>query len=201
MASITHALSKHTEMALFSQWVRRLAFVVALGTPVAAVADNAFVIRQADLVLRDNVYHLNASIDYRFSGEAVSAIKNGIPLIIAMEIRVLRDRSWWLDKEIATLEQAYLLIYHALTEKFIIHNLNSGIQENYASLDNALRALGQVENLPIIDANLLEPGEKYLIELRTRLDIESLPAPMRPLAYISSDWQLQSDWYSWSWVR
>jgi len=202
MVSITHTLSKQTDTpSLLRRWTRRLVIVVALGATGAAVASNAFVIRNADVVLRKNVYLLNADIDYRFTDEAVSAMKNGVPLIIGMEIRVVRDRSWWLDKDIATLEQGYLLIYHALTEKYIIHNLNSGIQKNYASLDNALRALGKVENLPLIDANLLEPGAKYTIELRTGLDIESLPAPMRPLAYISSDWQLQSDWYSWSLVR
>jgi len=202
MVSFTHTLSKQTDTSgLLRRWPRRLVVVVALGAPAAAVASNAFVIRNADVVLRQNVYLLNADIDYRFTDEAVSAMKNGVPLIIGMEIRVVRDRSWWLDKDIATLEQAYLLIYHALTEKYIIHNLNSGIQKNYASLDNALQALGKVENLPLIDANLLEPGAKYTIELRTGLDIEALPAPMRPLAYISSDWQLQSDWYSWSLVR
>jgi hypothetical protein len=202
MVSITHTWSKQTDTSgLLRRWTRRLVVVVALGAPVAALAGNAFVIRHADMVLRKNVYLLNADIDYRFTDEAVSAMKNGVPLIIGMEIRVVRDRSWWLDKDIATLEQAYLLIYHALTEKYIIHNLNSGIQKNYASLDNALQALGKVENLPLIDANLLEPGAKYTIELRTGLDIEALPAPMRPLAYISSDWQLQSDWYSWSLVR
>jgi hypothetical protein len=118
-----------------------------------------------------------------------------------MDIRVNRERSWWLDKEIATLTQTYLLLYHALTEKYVIHNLNSGIQENYISLETALWSLGRVESLPLIDSNFLEPGKEYTFELRARLDIESLPAPMRPLAYISSDWQLQSDWYSWSLVR
>ena len=38
---------------------------------------------------------------------------------------------------------------------------------------------------------------RYQVKMRTFLDIESLPAPMRPLAYISSDWQLDSDWVSW----
>ncbi|MDZ7661387.1 DUF4390 domain-containing protein [Thiohalophilus sp.] len=203
MVFITHVWSRQAETATPEpvRWLRYLLLVTALGTSNPAAADNGFAIRSAELTLRDMVYHLDARIDYRLSREAVNAVKNGVPLIIALDIRVDRKRVWWLDKELATLTQNYLLLYHALTEKYVIHNLNSGIQENYSNLDTALWSLGQVNDLPLIDANLLEPGAEYGIDLRARLDIESLPAPMRPLAYISSDWQLQSDWYSWSLAR
>lgn len=204
MVFITHVWSRQAETATPGgavRWLRYLLLATALGTSNPASADNGFVIRSAQLTLRDMVYHLDARIDYRLSREAVNAVKNGVPLIIAIDIRVDRKRRWWLDKELATLTQNYLLLYHALTEKYVIHNLNSGIQENYGNLDTALWSLGRIDDLPLIDANLLEADAEYGIDLRARLDIESLPAPMRPLAYISSDWQLQSDWYSWSLVR
>jgi len=203
MVFITHVWSRQAETATpgHVRWLRYLMLATVLSTPNLASADKGFEIRSAQLTLRDMVYQLDARIDYRLSREAVNAVKNGVPLIIALDIRVDRKRRWWLDKELATLTQSYLLLYHALTEKYVIHNLNSGIQENYGNLDTALWSLGQINDLPLIDANLLEPGAEYDIDLRARLDIESLPAPMRPLAYISSDWQLQSDWYSWSLAR
>jgi len=89
------------------------------------------------------------------------------------------------------------LLYHALSEKYIIHNLNSGAQNNYISLNAALYSLSNIRDFPLIDKNLLEEGDNYYVRLRTYLDIESLPAPMRPIAYISSQWQLESDWFSW----
>lgn len=204
MVSITHAWSRQADAsrpAPGRRLLRCLLLAGVLGSTPSAVASDGFVIRDAGMTLRGNVYHLDARIDYRLSPEAIDAVKNGVPLIIAMDIRVERERSWWLNQEVATLTQNYLLLYHALTEKYVIHNLNSGIQENYVNLDTALWALGRVDSLPLIDANLLETGAEYSVELRSRLDIESLPAPMRPLAYISSDWQLQSDWYSWSLVH
>ncbi|MDR9437076.1 MAG: DUF4390 domain-containing protein [Thiohalophilus sp.] len=203
MVSITHAWSRQTDASRPApgRWLRGLLLASVLGSAPLAVANNGFVIRDADMTLQGSVYHLDARIDYQLSPEAIDAVKNGVPLIIAMDIRVERKRSWWLDQEVATLTQNYLLLYHALTEKYVIHNLNSGIQENYVNLDTALWALGRIDSLPLIDANLLESGAEYTVELRSRLDIESLPAPMRPLAYISSDWQLQSDWYSWSLVH
>ena len=161
-------------------------------------AEQAFTIKRAETVLIDKVYHVNAKLEYRFSNEALDALNNGVPLIILLNIEVEKQRNWWMNKNVATLEQGYLLLYHALSEKFVLHNLNSGTQENYSSLLSALYALGNLQQLPVLDARLLENDETYIFKLRSFLDIESLPAPMRPLAYISSQWQLESDWYTWT---
>ena len=161
-----------------------------------AQATEAFIIKSLETRLQDHVYAFSTHIEYGFSDEALVALKNGVPLIILLNIEVQEERWYW-NKTIAELEQGYLLIYHALSKKFIIHNLNSGTQTDYSRLDDALYALGHIENLPLIDAKLLKPDARYVLRLQSRLDIESLPAPMRPLAYISSDWRLQSDWYTW----
>jgi len=158
---------------------------------------NGFTIRSVSTHLNDKVYQLDANIDYRFSDSALEALRNGVPLIVLLDIKVEQHRNWWLNKTIADLQQGYLLLYHALTEKYIVNNLNSGAQENYERLSSALEALGKIKDLPILDANLTSRGNRYIVRLRTRLDLESLPAPMRPLAYISSDWRLESDWYEW----
>ena len=156
-----------------------------------------FKILAAETKLNNNVFQLEANMDLRFSDDALEALRSGVPLIVLINIEVLKDRNWWWDKTIAELEQGYLLLYHALSEKYIIHNLNSGAQENYISLNAALYSLSNIRDLPLIDKNLLVEDDPYYVRLRTYLDIESLPAPMRPIAYISSQWQLESDWFSW----
>jgi hypothetical protein len=161
-------------------------------------AEPAFKIKHAETILVDKVYNINASIEFEFSDEALGALKNGVPLIILFDIEVEKKRNWWINKNVATLEQGYLLLYHALSKKFVLHNLNSGTQENYSSLDSALYALGNIQQLPILDADLLEKDADYIFRLKSFLDIESLPPPMRPLAYVSSEWQLESDWYTWT---
>lgn len=161
-------------------------------------AEPAFKIKHAETILVEEVYHINASVEFEFSDEALNALQNGVPLIILFDIEVDKKRSWWLNKNIATLEQGYLLLYHALSKKFVLHNLNSGTQENYSNLSSALYALGNIQQLPILDADLLQKDTDYIFRLKSYLDIESLPPPMRPLAYVSSDWQLESDWYTWT---
>ena len=164
----------------------------------AGIAEaQGFTIRSVETHLRERVYLLNTRIEFGFSSEAQQALKSGIPIIILLDIEVEKERSWWWNKTVATLQQGYLLLYHALTEKYIVNNLNSSAQHDYTSLDATLAALGRINDLPLIDSGLLDKDGHYRVRLRARLDIESLPASMRPLAYISSDWQLVSNWYTW----
>lgn len=156
-----------------------------------------FKILSAETTLKDHVFHLNAKLDLKFSDDALEALRSGVPLIVLINIEVQEDRNWWWDKAVAELEQGYLMLYHALSEKYIIHNLNSGAQQNFVSLNAALNSLSNFEDFPLIDNNLLDQEDEYYVRLRTYLDIESLPAPMRPIAYISSQWQLESGWFSW----
>lgn len=156
-----------------------------------------FTINSANSTLNEKVYTFNAHIDYQFSKSVLLAVNNGIPIFITMEIEVYRERWWW-NKKIASLKQTYMLLYHALTEKFVLNNLNSGTQKNYATLNAALDALGKVNNLPLIDLKLLDDGSSHLVKLRTYLDLDSLPGPIRPIAYLTPDWRLESDWYIWS---
>ncbi len=165
--------------------------------PGTALWANGFTIRSVETNLVEKVYNVSAQIDYQFSDVAIEALQNGVPLLILIDIKVDRERSWWLDKNIAELQQGYLLLYHALTEKYIVNNLNSGAQDNYDSLNAALSVLGRLEALPILDANLVNKNNRIIVRLHTYLDLEALPAPMRPLAYISSQWRLESDWYEW----
>jgi len=167
----------------------------------SVLAEHAFVIKSIETELQEDVYHLNAKVDYRFSDAALTALKNGVPLLILMDFEVEKQRSWWFNKTVAELQQGYLILYHALSDQFILSNLNSGTQENFYTLDSALAALGNINQLPLIDSNILEADDEYRVIIRTRLDIESLPAPMRPIAYISKQWQLDSNWVSWPLTR
>lgn len=196
MVSFMHNLLNRPDINLPVLLKGMVLIALLYSTPV--YAEPAFEIKHAETILVGKVYHINATLKYRFSDEALNALKNGVPLIILLDIEVEKKRNWWVNKNIASLEQGYLLLYHALSEKFVLHNLNSGTQENYSNLSSALYALGNLQQLPILDADLLEKGEDYIFKIRSFLDIESLPPPMRPLAYVSSQWQLESDWYTWT---
>ena len=185
-----------------SNKLKRILFTALLCLLVSSIFSSGvqaegFRILAAETKLKDNVFQLEANLHLSFSDDALEALRSGVPLIILVNIEIIKNRSWWWNKTVAELEQGYLLLYHALSEKYIIHNLNSGAQQNYISLNAALHSLSNIRDFPLIDKNLLDEDEDYYGQLRIYLDIESLPAPMRPIAYISSQWQLESDWFLW----
>ena len=189
--------NKHNKSYLSKSLIAALLCLFTFFTFSVSAYAEGFRILAAETKLKNHVYHLEANMDLKFSDDALDALRSGVPLIILMNIEVNKDRSWWWDKTIAELEQGYLLLYHALSEKYIIHNLNSGAQQNFISLNAALHSLSNLRDFPLIDKNLLDQDDDYYVQMRVYLDIESLPAPMRPIAYISSQWQLESDWFTW----
>ena len=143
------------------------------------------------------VYVLDAQVDYQFSAVVLKALENGVPLVIELEIEVVRRRTWLWNEQETQLAQRYQLSYHALTEQYLVKNLNSAVQQNLPSTEAAINALGQVTNLPLLDKRLLVPGENYTVRLRARLDLDALPTPLRLPAYLSPQWRLTSEWYTW----
>jgi len=157
-----------------------------------------FFITGVHVRLQENVYLLDAHVDYRFSEQALEALDNGVPLTLQLSIEIQRKRKWWLDADVASLQQRYRLQFHPLSHQYLLNNLNSGAFYAFQSLAAAIDAMGTLQDFPLLDVQLIEPDEKYEVLLQAELDIESLPSPLRPLAYITPAWRLNSDWYTWS---
>lgn len=162
--------------------------------PLQLRADN-FIITHAQTGPQESTVVLDAGLRIDFAEEVLEALKNGVPItvMLSMEVEKLRDYVW--NKGIASLQQRYTLQYHALSEQYIVRNLNSEEQNTYRSLNSALNALGEVKALPVIDRQLLDGDEKYQLRLRAEIDINALPSPLRPVAWLSSGWRQGSDWY------
>ncbi len=172
------------------------ALPLALWMP-AAHADDSVSIREARTEVVDEVLYLNAAVNYRLSRPMVDALHEGVPLTILVNIEILRQRDYWLDAVVARLEQRSRLEFHALTQQYLLTNLNSGSQFRFPSLDAAVSVLGTIVRLPLLDRNLLDSHEQYYGRMEIRLDEEALPVPLRLLSYISADWHLKSEWYVW----
>jgi hypothetical protein len=170
--------------------------LAGLAVPVHA-ADPLFSVHNAKTELVGDVYRLDAELDLKLTPEALKALDSGVTLTIVLDIEVYSPSRYLWDDVLATLEQRYEIQYHTLSDQYLLRSLNSGSQFVYSTLDAALNTLGKIEQLPILDAHLLEKDERYKVRVRSRLDLGSLPVPMQLKAYVSSDWYLSSGWYSW----
>jgi hypothetical protein len=163
----------------------------------AQAADEKFEIRSASVTSTDGVYALNAKLHFALPTGARQAIRDGVALTLALEIEVHRARRWWLNESVAKLEQRYEIAYHALSERYLLRNLNSGDQLTFNSLDAALDTLSTQSDLPVIDQSLLSPSEQYEIRLRALLDVRTLPDTLRMVLFWTDDWRQKTDWYLW----
>jgi hypothetical protein len=171
---------------------------LALWMPCSVFAEDAyFSVRDARSQLKEGVYLLDANLVYRFSDSALEALHNGIPLVLETQIKVGRRRAWLWTDTVAALSQRYRLHYHALSDRYVIHNLNTDQRRSFATLDDALHELGSVRGFPMLDEKLLRPGAEYSVAVRAVLVIEELPTPMRLWAHVSDQWRHDSSWYTW----
>jgi hypothetical protein len=154
-------------------------------------------IRSAYTEQIDDVYYVNAKIDYTLNDAALDALENGVQLNVELDIDVRRRRRLLWDPAIAELRQRYRLSFHALSERYVVSNLNSGDVESFSDLDSALNRLGRIERLPLIDAPLLDENSRYEVAIRAVLDVKELPGPLNLLSRFWGDWRIASERYSW----
>jgi hypothetical protein len=172
--------------------------LVALAVGARAVAaDEKFEIRSADFVPVQGVYLLNAKLHFVLPEGARQAIQDGVALKLHAELELQRARRWWLDDTVATLEQNYEVVYHALSENYLLRNLNSGEQTAYETFDTALEALTILHDVPVLDQSLLDPEQKYELRLRVTLDVRTLPETLRVVLFWTDNWRQRTDWYLW----
>ncbi len=175
-----------------------MAFEPAVCAPVSA--EPGFTVRSAEVRLESGVYFLDAKIVFEFSAEAVEAMDNGVTLTVLIDVEVFRQRTLW-DKKILSRQSRINVGVHALSKKYVMKKLDTGEIHTYGSVEEMAAVLGNIERLPLFEAAGIDTEDKYAARVRARLDIEALPSPLRPLAYVSQAWRLTSDWYELPLVR
>ena len=182
-----------------SRRLLRASFAVLLG--IVLIAPSAwtagFKISRATTRLEQAIYVLDADIRYELSAAVADALSNSVPLTIQLDMQVHRDRGFLWDETVAALQQRFRITYHALAQQYVVANLNSDQLYSFPTREAAFQFIGRIRDFPLLDRSLLQTDQRYLISLRAELDIEALPAPLRPQAYLSTSWRLSSDWYTW----
>lgn len=197
----------YTAMAAWRHRFASCAFWLVLGLACAgtvalaqpAIEDGGrFEVRSAYLEPVDGVLRLNGVLDLALSRAAMQALRNGVPVTLQAELVVNRRRHYLADQGVGHLVQRWRLQYHALSDHYLVNNLNSGQQAAYSSLATALAALAEVRGLPVLDEALLDRTQRYEASLRLSANIDGgLPDALRVLMFWA-DWNRTSEWYTWT---
>ena len=142
-------------------------------------------------------YWLDAQLHYRFSDTALDALENGVPLTVGIEIQVRRHDAWLWEIPVTRLVIKRAIRYQTLSELYQVTDFATSAKSHFATRDAAMAALGSLQGMQLLAQPDGDPQEAYEVRLRTQLDINALPLPLRPLAYLKSAWNLDSGWYRW----
>ncbi|MCP5199284.1 MAG: DUF4390 domain-containing protein [Gammaproteobacteria bacterium] len=183
---------------------RLLALVVTWALVWASVCTayaSDIVIEEAALNEHNGILVLDADSHFDFSADAIEALNSGIPLYFDLEVRLLRARRYLWDVDIFTTRRRYAIERHALSNQFVLTELITGERRLHRTLELAIEDLSRIRRLPLVEAATLELPPDLAAAIRIELDINALPAPMIPLAYVSPGWHMSSGWYQWPVVR
>jgi len=180
--------------SLNSQWLIMLLAVLLCSLASQAMA---FVVKDASSRLQEGIFLVDVNIEYDFTEVTLEALDNGVPLTVDIHFQVRRDGAWIWESDIVDFHLRRQLRYLPLSSTYEVTDVDNKDIKLYFSRLAAINAMGTVTRQQVVREDQLEKDETYLMEIRSRLDIEALPVPLRPTAYMSSDWKLSSEWSLW----
>jgi len=184
----------------WARWTLQLLLCViaTLAVPGRASAQASLALFEVAVGVDDGVYELDARLELRLPDDARKAVESGLTLRLNYEIVIDRVRRYIPDAEVAALVQRNEVTYHALSQRWLVRNLNTGEQDDFGSLDAALARISELRGLPIIDTALLPGGPEYQGRIRAVLDLSTAPDAFGWLLFWADDWSAESDWKTWT---
>ncbi len=165
--------------------------------------DGLLEVRSAYVNIEQGVFQLFAKIAYPVNDDIRAALKDGLMLSFDLDVVVSRERRFWMDETVAEYTLKRELLYHAVSDRYVTRDVDPGNteQHNFATLEEALEALGTVEAWPFLVSPQLSVNRDYRVALRAGVRRGHLPDSLRVLLFWTDDWHRESEWFSWSLQR
>jgi Domain of unknown function (DUF4390) len=184
-------------LARCALWVA-VGFIATVGGRAEAEDESRLRLREASATIDEGVYELDAKLELTLPEGARKAVESGLTLRLTYEITVSRVRRYMPDAGVAALEQRYEVSYHALSQRYLVKNLNTGEQLDFGSLQGALDRITELRGFPVLDTALVEDGPVYEGRIRAVLGMNTAPDVFGWLLFWTDDWSAESEWKTWT---
>ncbi len=195
-AFITHCLKNQRP-----SWLAWLLAAVLCGLAAGVARAEAVPVQSPELKIEriDDGVWLSTTLKFELPMVVEDALLKGIPIYFLVEADVLRERWYWTNRTLVSVQRQVRLAYHPLTRRWRL-NVTAGevndsaqglaLNQNFDSVQDAMAAVRRVSHWRIADAADIEPGVKHIVEFRFRLDVAQLPRPLQIGTLGQSDWQI-----------
>jgi len=170
---------------------RLAALLVLLPLSCGATAHAQFRVDRVEARRVDEGIQVKVDLELSLTDATEEALSHGVPLIVVHEIALRRNGWLWRTMEQQT-SKRHQLRYHALSGRYVVDS-DGAVLDTFQSISDALEFI----NSATARFELPARSDEYNVAVRSRIDINALPAPLRPTALFSPQWQLSSDWSQW----
>jgi hypothetical protein len=160
-----------------------------------AQTESPFSVRNAVTWLNGDVYFLDAQYSIQIPEYMLDAFEQGFDMPLAVEIKVIEKRRFWVDREIAYIKQQYRLQSHSLLESVSLTDVNQGHRQYFSNIQSALNKIRNMNDFPMLDANTVDNSRAYMAKIRLGVDQVELPLPLKSSSLWKKNWALSSDWF------
>ncbi len=174
-----------------------LVLALLLLTAVAAQA-GSIEPKRAALTPNEDGYALSAEFTVDLGNRLEDAVARGVPLYFNLEFVLERSRKYWINEHVTTRSLTYRLAYSSLMRQYRLTTGN--LHQNFGSLAEALRVVGRIAALPVVDKDAIRPGESYEAAVRLALDRSQLPKPFQVDAITDSALHVEAKVLRWQFV-
>lgn len=176
-----------------------LASLLAGPAAPANALDGVLEVRSAYVNVDHGVFKLHARMQYPENADIRAALSDGVTLMFDVEAVVARERRYWFDDDVVSVTLRRELTYHAVSNRYIVRQTGpGGAQDSYATLHEALVAIGTVDDWPVLVEPQISPDARYRVSVRASVRRGRLPDTLRVLMFWTDSWHRTSEWYSWS---
>ena len=172
----------------------RLVLALLLLAAAAAQAGSIEPMRAA-LNPNEDGYALSAEFAIDLGNRLEDAVARGVPLYFNLEFVLERPRKYWVSEHITTRSLTYRLAYSSLMRQYRLSTGN--LHQNFGSLAEALRVVGRIAALPVVEKDVIRPGETYAAAVRLALDRSQLPKPFQVDALTDSALHVEAKVLRW----
>lgn len=148
-------------------------------------------------VSTERSYLVDAQLRYQLTNYLRDSLREGVTLISEVDIHLVKNRTWWWDKNKSLAKIKAKLQYHALSQHYQVIRQDTNEHWNFKSLNEALRKMGTIRSYRLPKLPKQIKSGKYHIELQANIKPDSFKFPMKIHALFVDKYKIKTSGVQW----
>jgi hypothetical protein len=153
----------------------------------------------SDLIITTSKSHLLlfGTLNNGITEEMRQGLHNGIPIEFTFQVELHKTEKNWPDLQLVAMQFQHILSYDTLQETYRLET-NERKQKtfSFSQLNDALKAMNEINGLLVIELSQLIPDSSYQLQLKAELYEKTLPMKLHYIVPFVSWWDIKTDWHT-----